>query len=124
MKPHVFAMPMDRDGNCGECGRSCIDDIHVAVGFVASGHGTAASVADGRELLADAERYRWIRDVAKGEADSSEFYPSIRLELPRDIDRQWCEGPIDLDQAIDEAMASSPSAAAGSSFSKGESSGS
>lgn len=30
-KRHVFTMPMDNDGNCGQCGKSCIDEIHVSV---------------------------------------------------------------------------------------------
>jgi hypothetical protein len=37
IKPHLYVMPEDSSGGCGECGRSCIDPIHVCVGYVQSG---------------------------------------------------------------------------------------
>jgi hypothetical protein len=31
VRPHLFTFPMDAHGNCGVCGRSPIDPIHVSV---------------------------------------------------------------------------------------------
>jgi hypothetical protein len=27
---HMFTLPMDNDGLCGRCGKSCIDQVHVS----------------------------------------------------------------------------------------------
>lgn len=30
MDKHLFSLPMDNDGLCGRCGKSCIDEIHIS----------------------------------------------------------------------------------------------
>lgn len=64
--------------------------------------------AEADDLRKDAERYRWIRDIAAGEPASAEFWPAIRLSIYKDADTEWeinstLELPIDA--AIDAAIA-------------------
>lgn len=30
LEKHLFTLPMDKQGHCGRCGRSCIDEVHIS----------------------------------------------------------------------------------------------
>lgn len=53
----------------------------------------------------DAERYRWMRDTAKGQAAGGDDYgnATITLCLHESLNGRWLAGPTNLDFAIDDA---------------------
>lgn len=86
MKPHLFTMPMDSSGACGQCGKSCIDDIHVSVGYLQSGAIANPATAI-KQLMADAERYQWLRArVRMYPADS--WSEALKLVLPEFYEKE------------------------------------